>query len=146
MKIEIFGINNRTSRKKYRTFARSVLNKLYSKKESCDKRILNIIIVSDNYIKKLNRQFLGQNRPTDVLAFPVNDMPSTKKTVQSIKCTRHSALALVRGEVWAEIYISRDRATFQAKHLKITRSKEICNLIKHGILHLLGYSHGEMKR
>ncbi len=45
---------------------------------------VNIIITTDNYLKKLNRQFLKKNRPTNVIAFNLVDM--------------------------AEIYVSADRA------------------------------------
>jgi probable rRNA maturation factor len=45
-----------------------------------------------------------------------------------------------------EIYISRDRAREQAKERNITQQQEICNLIAHGLLHIAGYSHTQMKK
>jgi probable rRNA maturation factor len=65
---------------------------------------------------------LSRNRPTDVLSFPIQD------------------------KLLGEIYISQDRARAQAKEQKITTGLEICNLIEHGILHLLGYSHEMMRK
>ena len=133
MKIVVFGIANKTSVKKYKKFAQEILFQHNKKRLLDNSKTLNIILVDDAYIKKLNRQFLGRNRPTDVLAFP-------REVAHS-----RSPIAISNG-VWAEIYISLDRAQEQAKELKITTSKEIGNLIKHGILHLLGYSHNGMKR
>jgi probable rRNA maturation factor len=169
MKIVVFGIANKTSVKKYKKFAQEILFQHNKKRLLDNSKTLNIIFVDDAYIKKLNRQFLGRNRPTDVLAFPIktekittndtNTSNNTNKNQFSIRKIR--LISDIRGKkilcpscviprsenkVWAEIYISLDRAQEQAKELKITTSKEIGNLIKHGILHLLGYSHNGMKR
>lgn len=122
MKIEIFGISNKAQIIKYRNFAKSVFARIDKNKLPRQSSSLNIILVCDAYIKKLNKQFLGRNRPTDVLSFTLKD------------------------KLLGEIYISKDRVKVQAKEQKITTGKEICNLIEHGILHLLGYSHAGMKR
>ncbi len=122
MKIVIFGISNKTQIIKYRNFAKSVFARVNKNKLPRQSSSLNIILVSDAYIKKLNKQFLSRNRPTDVLSFPLKD------------------------KLLGEIYISKDRVKVQAKEQKITIGQEICNLIEHGILHLLGYSHAGMKR
>ena len=122
MKIEIFGVTNKTQANKYKKFARTIFVRTSKKKLPHDANNLNIVFVHDAYIKKLNKQFLGRNRPTDVLSFPIQD------------------------KLLGEIYISRDRARAQAKEQKITTGQEICNLIEHGILHLLGYSHEMMRK
>jgi rRNA maturation RNase YbeY len=121
MKINIYGTKSKIRVKNYRTLAKNILGK-YAKKKLLDNRqVLNIIFVNDSYIQKLNKEFLGRSRPTDVLAFPIGM------------------------QTWAEIYISRERAKIQAKEYKISAVQEICNLIEHGILHLLGYSHKMMQ-
>ena len=122
MKIEIFGINNKAQATKYKKFAKVVFEKSGKKKLVEKSDNINIVFVRDTYIKKLNKEFLGRNRPTDVLSFPLKD------------------------KLLGEIYISLDRARVQAKEQKITAGQEICNLIEHGILHLLGYSHKMMKQ
>jgi probable rRNA maturation factor len=121
MKIEVFGVTDKTLTRKYKLFARNVLEKV-SRKIPGETKTLNIIIVNDKYIHKLNKQFLGRNRVTDVLSFPINH------------------------ELLGEIYISKDRARLQAKEQNIHQTEEIYNLIEHGILHLLGFSHQEMSK
>lgn len=121
MKIEIFGVKNKTAQKTYRALARKVLHKLKSR-IPVDAQVINIIIVTNQHIQKLNKKFLHKNRPTDVISFPLNE------------------------KIWGEIYISRERASTQAKERKITPKQEICNLIVHGILHLANYSHAEMRK
>lgn len=139
MKIEIFGIKNKTAEKKFRIFAGQIFYKTSQVRSASEKTIskgtkaINIIIVNDKYIHKLNKQFLKKDRPTDVLSFPVHDV-----TRSDIKQSEDALLG--------EIYISRDRAKTQAKEQNITQNEEICNLVRHGILHLLGYTHGAMKK
>lgn len=119
MKFEIFGVRDKTTIRKYQTFARNVIKRIKPKIIK-SKKSLNIIIVNDKYIHKLNKQFLKRDCPTDVLSFPIDN------------------------KMLGEIYISKDRARLQAREQKISLNKEIGNLIKHGILHLLGFSHQEM--
>jgi probable rRNA maturation factor len=151
MKIQIFGISSKPQANKYKKFAKSVLDQFGKKKILDNPKSLNIIFVNDSYIKKLNKKFLGRNRPTDVMAFPINDLPRTNLSRGNNRTTTNQSILpdtekLVRGGIWAEIYISKDRVKVQAKELKISAAQEICNLIEHGILHLLGHSHTRMKR
>ncbi len=77
---------------------------------------ISIVLVSDEYITKLNKEFLDKDTPTDVLAFPMDEE-----------------------ELWGEIYISIDRALEQSRYYKVDINKELARLVIHGILHLLGY-------
>lgn len=120
MKIEILGKVSAQEVKTYKNFAQAIFRK-FGGRLKLRTKLINIIFVDDKYIKKLNKRYLGRNRPTDVLAFPINE------------------------DIWAEIYISKDRARIQAQELNISTKQEICNLIRHGILHLLGFSHQEME-
>lgn len=145
MKIAVFGITSKNISKRYKSFAQKIILRYNKKKQLDNSKTLNIIFVNDNYIKKLNKQFLGRNRPTDVLAFPI-------ESNETIEFHRFSSNQLeqsnpwLRKKIWAEIYISLDRAKEQAKQLNIAINEEICNLIKHGVLHLLEYTHEQMQR
>ncbi|MEW6170989.1 MAG: rRNA maturation RNase YbeY [Candidatus Omnitrophota bacterium] len=78
---------------------------------------VSIIFVDDRFIKKLNKQFLKENHPTDVLSFPVKS------------CN------LLLGE----IIISVETAEKNSRIFKTTFETELYLYIIHGILHLLGY-------
>jgi len=97
-------------------------------------RTATIVFVSDAAIKKLNRQFRGQNYSTDVLSFPTK--------AESFESENQSSLG--------EIVISAERAAAQAKENGLTLNNELQQLILHGLLHLCGYDHetdsGEMNR
>ena len=86
--------------------------------------ILSIVLVDDSEIQSLNERFLGKERPTDVIAFPLDNDGD---------------------KIWGEIYISVDRAKEQANDYGVAYSEELARLVIHGILHLLGYEdHGKL--
>ena len=97
-------------------------------------RAATIVFVSDAAIKRLNRQFRGQNYATDVLSFPTE--------AEKFESENQSSLG--------EIVISAERAAAQAKENGLKLDEEIAQLILHGLLHLSGYDHetdnGEMNR
>jgi len=83
---------------------------------------LNIVFVSDTFIKKLNKQYRNKPKATDVLSF---NMDSTDD----------------EDSILGEIYISTDTVTKNAKKMGVTFRDEILRLCCHGFLHLLGYDH-----
>jgi rRNA maturation RNase YbeY len=134
MKINLLGDLTQYQQRLFSRWAKKVLSAIKGRIPR-NAKALNIIIVPDSFIQKLNKNFLGRDYPTDVLAFPL--------------MTRLSAKIIHRHQeeiLWGEIYISKDRAKKQAKELEITANEEICNLITHGILHLAQYNHREMKK
>jgi len=86
-----------------------------------------IAFVSDNSIRKLNQQFRGIDKATDVLSFPA-DEPNNL----------------------GDVAVSLETAARQAKENGLSLDNEIAQLILHGLLHLSGYDHetdnGEMNR
>lgn len=89
--------------------------------------IFNIIIVDNEYIHKLNRDYRKIDRPTDVITFALEDYEDIK--------LEHRMLG--------DIYISIDKAKSQAEEYGHSFKREICFLAVHGFLHLLGYDHME---
>ena len=113
----------------WREFAEQASQAIDSTQQSA-----TIVFVSDTVIKKLNRQFRGQNYATDVLSFPTK--------AEDFESDNQSHLG--------EVVISVERAAAQAKENGLTFSNEVRQLILHGLLHLSGYDHetdnGEMNR
>ncbi len=79
--------------------------------------LLSIIAVDDEYLRSLHSRFLSDNHYTDVMTFFLPE----------------------KGHKEAEIYVSVDRATINARQYGVTLSEEIARLIAHGLLHLKGY-------
>ena len=92
----------------------------------------SVRLVSDETIRRYNRQFRGRNQPTDVLSFPAGD--------------RESGLPGYLGD----ILISVETARRNARRYGLRLEEEITVLALHGVLHLLGYDHdqdhGQMAR
>lgn len=79
---------------------------------------LNIILCSDEYLYKMNVQYLQHKTYTDIITF---DQGTTKKVING------------------ELYISLDRVRDNAKTLDISLKDEIHRVMVHGLLHLCGY-------
>lgn len=77
---------------------------------------ISLALVGESEMKKLNKQYRGKNKPTDVLSFD-----------------------------YGEIIICVPVATAQAKIHKLSLAKEINLLFTHGLLHVLGFDHEKPK-
>lgn len=80
---------------------------------------LNFIFCSDDYLLKLNEQYLNHDTYTDIITFDNSEIPN-----------------LITGD----IFISIDRIRENAKSFKTTFTNELHRVIIHGTLHLLGYA------
>ncbi|HXX99879.1 MAG TPA: rRNA maturation RNase YbeY [Candidatus Limnocylindrales bacterium] len=98
--------------------------------------------VTDAEMARLNGKFRKRVRSTDVLSFP-----SEERTRPARMRVRVRSL---RGKFLGDIAISPGVARRNAKLSGRSLSDEICILLLHGLLHLLGYDHetdrGEMER
>lgn len=77
---------------------------------------LGYIFCSDDYLHKLNIEYLNHDTLTDVITFPYADNP-----------------------VEGDIFISIDRVRDNARDLNLTFERELHRVMIHGVLHLCGY-------
>ena len=96
------------------------------KKLELENVVFNVIIVDNEEIHKINKEYRGIDRPTDVISFALEDDDSF---IQLDK------------RILGDIYISIDKAKEQANEYGHKLLRELCFLTIHGILHLLGYDH-----
>lgn len=87
---------------------------------------INVHLVGDKEIQKLNKQHLKKDYPTDVLSFNIDEETPT-------------------GEYYiGDIIVNIDQAKRQSKEYgNDDFRKEIAELVEHGVLHLLGIHHKE---
>lgn len=100
--------------------------KLIFEKLKVNNPILNILIVDNEKIREINREYRNKDMPTDVISFAFEDY-------KDIEYDNFRFLG--------EIYISLEKAKEQAIEYGHSERREICYLTVHGILHLLGYDH-----
>ncbi len=105
-----------------------ILQRLKSIASKFTSKDIELVITTNESIQKLNKEFRKIDAPTDVISFPLENIP-------------HSPLG--------SIIISVDKAKEEAEKLKHSVEEEITLLFIHGLLHLLGYDHekdnGEMR-
>lgn len=94
-------------------------------KEKLEDVIFNVIIVDNEYIHKLNKEYRNIDRETDVITFALED---EKDIITSPR-------------ILGDIYISIDKVKSQALEYEHSIEREICFLAIHGFYHLLGYDH-----
>lgn len=98
--------------------------------------------VTDSEMARLNGTFRKKPKTTDVLSFPSDERGRPARL--------HARTKSLRGRFLGDIAISPVMAGQNAKRYGRTLEAEICILMLHGLLHLLGYDHetdrGEMER
>ncbi len=99
---------------------------------------ISVALVSKKEIKKINWNWRGVNNSTDVLSFAEREV-KIKKTI-SQKNQRPKAN---KQEYLGEIILCCDFIAESAIMKKRNKEKELAEVFSHGILHLLGLSHGK---
>ena len=109
---------------------------------------VSLLLTSDEEIHKLNLQYRGIDRPTDVLSFPqiTYGSPADFSHLEEHEadCFNPDSGELFLGD----IIISLDRVREQAENYGHGPRREFAFLVAHSMLHLLGYDHldeGPMK-
>ena len=90
---------------------------------------VSIVLTGDKQIHKLNKIYRQKDRPTDVLAFAMDE--------GEFGSISHAGLARLLGDV----IISVETAARQASEREVALLDEVTMLMAHGILHLLGWDH-----
>ena len=98
---------------------------LFNETEIDMNEYFKVIIVHNDYIHELNKNYRGKDSETDVISFALED----DKTFN------------LESRVLCDIYISIDRVYSQAKDYGHSTIRELCFLAVHGMLHLLGFDH-----
>ena len=100
---------------------------LRARRAVCLEGQVDVLLTDDKTVKRLNRNFRGKNKATDVVSFPAGDFAEG---------------------IVGDLAVSLDTASKQAKRFGLTLEDEIKTLLLHGLLHLAGYDHetdnGEM--
>ena len=98
------------------------------KSEKVNNVEFNVIIVDNERIHEINREYRHIDRPTDVISFALEDDESFPG---------------METRVLGDIYISLDKVYEQSEAYGHSFFRELAFLTVHGLLHLLGYDHME---
>ncbi len=92
---------------------------------ACPDGQLSILIVDDTGIQEINRDYLGKDRPTNVISFAMQEGEGRG----------------VQPDLLGDVVISAETAARHASEARVPFESELYFLLLHGILHLLGYDH-----
>lgn len=122
MKIHIENRQNRLKIKKLdlRKVARRILSA-----SGCPDAELSVLIVDDDEIRIINRDYLGRDKTTNVISFAMQEGEG----------------AGIQPGLLGDVVISADTAARDAAEAGLPFASELYFLLLHGILHLLGYDH-----
>jgi probable rRNA maturation factor len=109
---------------------------------------LSVLFVDETAMADLNKRFMGNDGPTDVLAFPLDDElvepgrypdSSTSGPIDPRVRGEAGDPPLLLGDVVVCPAVARRNAVEHAR----TYDDEVALLVVHGILHVLGHDHAE---
>lgn len=123
MEIEIFNETNVKLDKELEIVHEVLIHGL--NKLGIDEAIFNVIIVDNDYIHKLNKDYRNIDRETDVITFALEDDKTFNPDIR----------------ILGDVYISIDKAKSQSEEYGHSLLRELSFLAVHGMLHLLGYDH-----
>ena len=123
MEIDFFNETTENLDEEFKTVHEVLVHGL--KKLKIDEAIFNVIIVDNDYIHKLNKEYRNIDRETDVITFALEDDKTFNPDIR----------------ILGDVYISIDRVHSQSEEYGHSFIRELCFLAVHGMLHLLGYDH-----
>src|SRR5947208_12599216 len=89
---------------------------------------LCLVLADDRSVRRLNRQWRGKDKPTNVLSFPSGE-------------TRGGRASAAAPRPLGDVIIAYGVTTAEAAKQGKTLTAHLVHLIVHGVLHLLGYDH-----
>ena len=99
---------------------------------------ISVLLTDDEGIHQINLDMREVDRPTDVLSFPEFEfIPGEPPTEEDEDLFDPATGLLPLGDM----VISVERVEEQAKEFGHSKKRELCYLIVHSVLHLLGYDH-----
>ena len=102
--------------------------------QASTKTNLSIVLTDNRRLRKLNRDYLGIDAPTDVLSFPASEADGSETDGSEIDPETGARYL-------GDILISIPYARKSAKQTGHSLEAEVQLLVVHGVLHLLGHDH-----
>jgi probable rRNA maturation factor len=103
---------------------------------------LSVLLVDEAAMTELHVRWMGEEGPTDVLAFPMDELRPPQPGGGMHTDAESAEPSPIPGLV-GDVVICPQVATAQARQARHSAAAEIDLLCTHGILHLLGYDHAD---
>ena len=106
--------------------------------------LISVMLTDEEGIHRVNREYRGVDRPTDVLSFPLNELTPGDFDAESCEYDPDAGVLML-----GDMMISLPACEKQGEEYGHGFNRELQYLTVHSVLHLLGYDHldeGEEKR
>lgn len=100
---------------------------------------LSILLTSDAEVRRLNKLWRGQDKPTNVLSFPADQITLGRQEKNKKSMVQSKPILL------GDVVMARETVLREARSEKKTPRAHVSHLTVHGVLHLLGYDHEDSK-
>ena len=121
----MIAIENRQSRQRVNAnLLKRAARKILSV-SGCPDAQLSVLILDDEGIREINREYLNRDKPTNVISFSMQEGEGSG----------------IQPDLLGDVVISAETAARDAAEAGLPFEHELCFLLLHGILHLLGYDH-----
>ena len=104
---------------------------------------VHVLLTDDEGIRRVNRDWRGVDRATDVLSFPTVNYPQGKTAGECEKQLRKEWDPETGDCLLGDVLISLPHAREQAEEYGHSLTRELCYLLAHALFHLMGYDHME---
>lgn len=103
---------------------------------------VSVLLVDDETIREINLDTRRIDKETDVLSFPMIEYEEGR-TYKDLYLNHEFGVEYFDGDalVLGDVVISMERAVEQAEEYGHSLKREVCYLVVHSVLHLLGYDH-----
>lgn len=105
---------------------------------------VSVVLTDDDEIQTLNLQWRGEDKPTDVLSFPIyepDELPDEPFALGDIIISVPCAERMVASQEHLQRVALELGVEPETLHWNI--EEEVAFLFVHGLLHLIGYDHGD---
>ncbi|MGM0558695.1 MAG: rRNA maturation RNase YbeY [Myxococcota bacterium] len=106
---------------------------------------LSVLLTGNDHIQRLNHQWRNEDKPTDVLSFPLHEPPSPGDFAGDIFALGDIVISVEYAEKTLESGQHRRRVAQElevdAQSLDWDLEDEVMFLVIHGLLHLIGHDH-----
>ena len=89
---------------------------------------ISVLLCDDDTVSRLNGEYRGQARPTNVLSFPIGDADPGPES-----------------HLLGDVAIAFETVAAEAASSHVEIVDHLTHLVVHGVLHLLGYDHQTMR-
>lgn len=141
MDLEIYDKTSQGVTEKDQKLIRDVLNFAGSYIHLADSTEMSVTLVNNDEIQRINRDYRGADRATDVISFAIEDQADD----DDFPIIMDETMEDVIPENIGDIFVSVDKVAEQADYLGHSFQRELGFLVVHGFLHLNGYDHMQKK-